>query len=346
MALYRVTVVDERQELQAEIGRMELWKHREDFTITESILSEEHALEQMNRIGTDIVFLAANGRRIDMIGLVEQIRSNRVELHFVLVGSDRSYEQVRGVFLAGAMDYLVRPFSERMVDQAISRIYETAVTRETMYKITPKVELLVENLFSEDGADVSFICRSLIDTIYEDLNQDVLNAQMAADKSKERIYRELIRRKPWLEKFLHADQYTYCIGFKNQGRETIVQQWIRDFTRVGSVIHKYHMVDHKLVYPIGKYIVVHVDDRLNLEKISKDVFLSKNYISNIFKKYVGMSVVEFIREVKIDRAKILLLEKTRKVREIAEHLHFSDVEYFSKIFKEKTGMTPTDYRDL
>lgn len=345
-ALYRVTVVDERRELYAEIGHMGLWKHREDFTLTEPIFSEEQAMEQINRMGTDIVFLAANGRQADTIALIEQIRSNRVELHFVLVGSNRSYEQTRHVFLAGAMDYLVRPFSEQMVDQAISRIYETAVTRETMYKITPKVELLVENLFSDDGSDVPFICRSLINTIYEDMDQDVLNAQMAADKSKERIYRELIRRKPWLEKFLHAGRYTYCIGFKNQDRETIIQQWIRNFNRVGNVIHKYHMVDHKLVYPIGKYIVVHVDDKLNLEKISKDVFLSKNYISSIFKKYVGMSVVAFIQEVKVDRAKILLVEKTRKVQEIAEYLHFSDAEYFSRIFKQKTGMTPTEYRNL
>ncbi|WP_162938341.1 DNA-binding response regulator [Ethanoligenens harbinense] len=342
--MYHVTVVDERQELQVEIEQMEIWKRREDFTLTEPIFTEEHAVEQMNRMGTDIVILAANGRSVDAIGLVERIRSNRVELRFVLVGSDRSYEQVRQVFRAGALDYVVRPLSEQMLDQALSRVYETAVTRETMYKITPKMELLVENLFSEDGADVSFICRNLIDTIYEDFDRDVLSAQMTADKSKERIYQELVRRKPWLEKFLHADQYTYRIGFKNQGRETIVRQWIRDFTRVGCVIHKYHMVDHKLVYPIGKYIVVHVDERLNLERISKDVFLSKNYISNIFKKYVGMSVVEFVKEVKVDRAKILLLDQTRKVREISEQLNYPDAEYFAKIFKQKTGETPTEYR--
>ena len=104
------------------------------------------------------------------------------------------------------------------------------------------------------------------------------------------------------------------------------------------------MIDHKLVYPIGKYIVVHVDEKLSLDRISGDVSLSKNYISNIFKKYVGMSVVNFIKEVKVDRAKILLLDKNRKVKEISECLQFSDAEYFTKIFKEKTGITPTEYR--
>jgi two-component system response regulator YesN len=46
----------------------------------------------------------------------------------------------------------------------------------------------------------------------------------------------------------------------------------------------------------------------------------------------------------VDRAKILLLDKNRKVKEISECLQFSDAEYFTKIFKEKTGITPTEYR--
>jgi len=342
--MYRITAVDERQVLPAELKELKLWNNREDFTLTEPVRREQDSVPILHQMGTDIVFLAANGRPADEIELIDRIRQSRIELRFVLVGNDRSYEYVRQAFLSGALDYLARPLSEKAVDQAISRIYETAVTKETLFKITPKVELLIENLFSEDGSNVSFICRNLIDTIYEDLNQDVLNAQMAVKRTKERIYNELIRRKPWLEKFLTPDKYIYSIGFRNEDRETILRQWIRDFTRVGSVIHKYHMIDHKLVYPIGKYIVVHVDEKLSLDRISGDVSLSKNYISNIFKKYVGMSVVNFIKEVKMDRAKILLLDKNRKVKEISECLQFSDAEYFTKIFKEKTGITPTEYR--
>lgn len=344
--MYRVTVLDERRLLPAELKKMALWEARQDFTLTEPIFREADAPAALDRLGTDIVFLAANGRQPGGIELLERIRQSRAELRFVLVGSERSYEYVRQAFLSGALDYLARPLTEALVGQALGRVYETAVTRETLFKVTPKVELLVENLFSEDGANVPLLCGDLIDTVYADLQGDALAAQMAVHKTKERIYRELIRRKPWLEKFLIAGKYLYGAGFRPESREAVKRQWVRDFTRVGSVIHKYHMIDHKLVYPVGKYIVVHVDEKLPLEKIAGDVFLSRNYISNIFKRYVGMSVVDFIKEVKIDRAKILLTDQTRKVREIAEQLNFTDPEYFTKIFKEKTGLTPTEYRAL
>lgn len=342
--MYRVTAVDPRAVLPAELKDLRLWTAREDFALTEPVREEAGALAALERAGTDIAFLAANGRSVDEIELIDRIRQSRLELRFVLVGGDDSYEYVRQAFRSGALDYLVRPLTEQAVDQAIGRIYETSVARETYFHVTTKVEQLIGNLFSEDGRSVPLICGSLIDTIYGDFQGDPLNAQMAAERTKDRIYRELIRRKPWLEKFLIADKYIYRTGFQMQSRAAIQHQWIRDFTRVGSVIHKYHMIDYKLVYPIGKYIVVHVDEKLSLEKIARDVFLSKNYISNIFKKYVGMSVVDFIREVKVDRAKVLLTEENRKIREIAEKLNFTDTEYFTKIFKEKTGFTPSEYR--
>lgn len=344
--MYRITVVDEQGGIAAQIKRMSIWKKHDDFLLTEAIGQEQNVLKQLERFGTDIVCIPTYQRPVSEIALIEELKRSRMSVRFMLISENRDYEQVREGFLSGAFDYLVRPFTEEQLDQAINRIYENVVSTEILFNITPKIDVLIENLFSEDGADVQFICADLIDTLYKDLHGDALNAQMAAEKTKGRVYDELIRRKPWLEKFLYAKKYTYQIGFKKKLKEEIVREWIHDFTRVGQVIAKYHMIDHKLVYPIGKYMVVHVEEKLSLENVANAVFLNKNYVSHIFKKYVGMSFVDFVNEVKVDRAKILLKDRNKKIHEIAAQLQYADAEYFSKIFKQKTGISPSEYRNF
>lgn len=342
--MYNVTIVDESGKLAQNIKNMKLWQQRDDFILTPPIFSEKTCMQEIDSLRTDIIFLPAHGRSVENIPLLNSIRSSRRAIHFILVGEQCDYEYVRQVFWSGALDYLISPLEEIKVVQSISRIYSSMMSREHMYKIIPKVSVLIDNLFAEDGADVPQICRHIVTLIYEEFKDNKLNAQMMLNKLKDYIYNELIFRKPWLKNFLHAEKYIYKIGFKKREQEDIIWEWIKDFNCVGSIIKKYHMIDHKLSYPIGKYIVVHVDEKLTLDKLSKAVYLNKNYISNVFKKHVGMSVVNFVNEVKVDRAKILLMDKNRKIQDIAELLNYSDAEYFTQVFKQKTGITPTQYR--
>lgn len=341
---YRITVVEGDGRITTQWRQMGVWRGGTDFVLTEPVFSERDVPGQLERLRTDFVCIPAAGRRVEEIRLVKEIRCSGMRVRMVILGDTGEYSQVRQAFLAGAFDYLILPVSEKLLCQSLYRIYENVVDEEIVYRIMPKTEALIENLFSEDGSQVPMICRNLIDTLYLDLEEDELNGQMAADKVKDKVYEELIKRKPWLDKFLYAPIYTYQMGFTAKPKETVVREWIRDFKRVGAVIKKYHMVDHKLVYPSGKYIVVHVEEKLTLEQVASAVFLNKNYLSTIFKKYVGMSFVDFVNEVKVDRAQILLQDPGLKVRDVAAILRYGDAGYFTRIFKQKTGMTPDQYK--
>lgn len=64
----------------------------------------------------------------------------------------------------------------------------------------------------------------------------------------------------------------------------------------------------------------------------------------IFKNYTGLSPGQYYIQLKIDRAKELLNEHSLSVKEIAFKLNFESYFYFAKLFKEKAGLSPTDYR--
>lgn len=82
------------------------------------------------------------------------------------------------------------------------------------------------------------------------------------------------------------------------------------------------------------------------EYFSKKVHLSTNYLSDLLKKETGQSTKDHISTFIINKAKTLLLGESDSIREIAYNLGFNYPHYFSRLFKNKTGMTPQEYRQL
>ncbi len=99
-----------------------------------------------------------------------------------------------------------------------------------------------------------------------------------------------------------------------------------------------------LIHKIYEYIRVNLDQKITLEGISKEVFLSKNYISTMFKEHTGQSLTSYINTVRINKSKKLLLEGDRTLAEIAGLCGFDDQSYFTNVFKNIVGISPNKFR--
>ncbi|UBM60204.1 helix-turn-helix domain-containing protein [Marinilongibacter aquaticus] len=84
----------------------------------------------------------------------------------------------------------------------------------------------------------------------------------------------------------------------------------------------------------------------SIEYFSEKIHLSANYLSDLLKKETGQNAKEQIQQFIIDKAKTLLLSESDSVSGIAYTLGFNYPHYFSRLFKNKTGMTPQEYRQL
>jgi len=82
----------------------------------------------------------------------------------------------------------------------------------------------------------------------------------------------------------------------------------------------------------------------SVKDCAEAVHLSPNYLSDLLKKETGQSTQEFIHYYIIEKAKNKLLGCSSTIQEIAYELGFQDSFYFSKLFKKKTGMSPSEYR--
>ena len=83
-----------------------------------------------------------------------------------------------------------------------------------------------------------------------------------------------------------------------------------------------------------------------MQEVAEYVGLTPTYLSTLFKKQVGKSLVEYLTHVRIQNAKQLLVDRNRNISDIADEVGFVDEKYFIKRFKRVTGLTPNEYRKL
>lgn len=111
-----------------------------------------------------------------------------------------------------------------------------------------------------------------------------------------------------------------------------------DILKSKRVTYKAHVITN-----VQKYIQSHLDERLTLNEVAAVFGLSPNYLSVLFKKTCNTGFSEYITQLKIGKAKTMLLEQDMKIYEVAEQLGFESAFYFSKVFKKVEGLSPRDY---
>ncbi len=81
------------------------------------------------------------------------------------------------------------------------------------------------------------------------------------------------------------------------------------------------------------------------EQIAESLNISYSWFRKVFKSYTGYAPAQYFQELKINRAKQLLTDTTLSIKEIAFELNYNSTEHFFSIFKRKTRLTPTAYRN-
>ena len=100
-----------------------------------------------------------------------------------------------------------------------------------------------------------------------------------------------------------------------------------------------------IVEKVSKYIDDNMDKMLKLEELASICNLSPGYFSRIFKKETGKTVITYINEKKVEKAKKLLKESKEPIINISLDLGFDDCGYFIRVFKKITGLTPKAFRE-
>ncbi len=101
---------------------------------------------------------------------------------------------------------------------------------------------------------------------------------------------------------------------------------------------------HYLATAAKEYIDKHYNEEISLEDVSKAVNLSPQYFSRFFKQETGENFIDYLTQVRINKAIELLKDKNHSIKEVCFMIGYNDPNYFSRIFKKVTGYSPSEQR--
>ena len=122
----------------------------------------------------------------------------------------------------------------------------------------------------------------------------------------------------------------------------LMSQMYRDYTRL---VKKHSFRSYS---PVVRRVILAVESDLSRElstaTLSDSQGISAGYLSAVFKRETGVTLTEFIRMRRMEYAQYLLDSTSLQIQTVALHCGILDLQYFSKLFKRHTGMTPSEYR--
>lgn len=126
-----------------------------------------------------------------------------------------------------------------------------------------------------------------------------------------------------------------------------IEHWFLEFNRTfcGNFYIAYKSVGSEILRDVFEYIEEHLSEVIQLNEVAEVVGVSPAYLSAMFKKEMGFNFIEYINMKKVEVAKEKL-KQGKMVHMVSEELGYENSTYFSKVFKNYSGVTPSYYRQM
>ena len=157
----------------------------------------------------------------------------------------------------------------------------------------------------------------------------------------------------WIKRLELHEELAFRVGTLNLYNVSMHANWQDAFGYLRHVAESIFSLKNQsvekqtedVVNQVKKYIVEHLDGDTSLYNLAEKVHFSQEYLLRIFKKKEGITILQYINDLKLAAAKQLLTDSELQVREIADRLGFASQGYFGRFFRNKTGLTPNAYRE-
>ena len=219
-----------------------------------------------------------------------------------------------------------------------------AVSYEESYPADLENELF-EKL--QDGEVDACLLRSgeFFDWMREKHSDDIMSIKLKALEFVLRAESDMYRSGGHLYEF--ESRKNYLSDINDLASLDEIKQWFMDKMKnaVANMTTGSKDRTHYLVRKAQDYIEENVSSDISLNEISEELNISSYYFSKLFKEETGEGFVEYLTKRRVEKAKEMLKDPSKSIKEVGSDCGYSDPNYFSRIFKKSTGMTPTEYKE-
>lgn len=102
--------------------------------------------------------------------------------------------------------------------------------------------------------------------------------------------------------------------------------------------------EERIINKIVRFVQNHLAEEISLSVLAEEFHFSTQYVSQLFKNEIGVNFLTYLTNIRMEKAKKLLLSTDLPIAEVSEQTGYSDYRVFTKVFKKSEGVTPSQYR--
>ncbi len=358
--MYKVMIVDD-EPLFRDYLRLKMDWEALGFRVCCEARNGSEALLEAEKHRPHLALVDINMPVMDGLELANRLKARFERMVIVFISGHNEFDYLQQAIRTGVQDYLLKPFNEA----------EMTATLERILPRLPEVSRREADSAVDSGEESEQELGYLRDSI-------IMGLRMRDSETLEEV-RKAIRRlrgRPWGDQYVDAMtmgfvslalSYAGERGFAysrvwecedelspHERMKTLrswdeAEEWLLAlYRRVIQLTADVRPTKASLLFATAAaYIEQHyADSDLSAEQVAGGVYVDPSYLRRIFRKESGYSVMEHITHVRMKKARSLLLEGNRRLADIAESVGYADPGYFSKCFKKRFGVTPTEYERL
>ncbi|MCB2352534.1 response regulator [Clostridium estertheticum] len=210
----------------------------------------------------------------------------------------------------------------------VNNILSGKVIKEDLNGAIIELDTILSDLLIIDGSSNPVVLKKMllhiIDSVIEDINK--FTGKDFKDFSKDKVLEEFINLKKISElkncvSLVLKDLITYISSYKRSKNIDVVEK-------------------------VKEYIENNYMNDVSLDNLAHYISMSSFYLSRIFSKVEGTNIKEYIIKIRMEKAKSMLIEGKKSVKQISLEVGYLDQNYFSKAFKKYTNISPKEYCNL
>lgn len=361
--MYKVLLVDDMEYTRRKIKRFNIWGESSGFIVAEEAENGLEALEKLLIRPVDVVITDIRMPIINGIELVKKIYEKKLSACVIVLSDYTDFDYVREGFTYGAFDYLKKPLVEddfaqllkkvkqyleemTLIENNIKNLEKMAANNLETFSPRAEIELIIEYLEHGDKKAVEE-AGNMIAVTSAALHDDFSKTALVIHNALKKVIDKTFEHNRWIDQFIDLPLMDNMCGAMFSGWEElenctieIVDTLLILMTRIAL-----RSVNDITIRKLCNYVLENTEEDLSVKAIADNLFISRTYLSWLFKEKTNLGLNEYLTMIKLERAKKMVRDGILKNYEIAGKLGFKDTEYFHKLFKAKWGMTPNQYRN-
>lgn len=336
----RILIVDDEY-FEREAFKMIIEGAGQDFKVVAEAQNGLEAVGCIEKDEADIVIMDIQMPRMNGIEAAKRIKEIRPQTVIIMLTAYSEFDLVHSALKLHVDDYLLKPCRPEVIMEALASAVK--LSKEKAAEV-PLVQRDAKTMLKN-----RFLCGDYIETkhlIGEILHKHHFSVEEEIEDMKEILalveqvaehYKIDIRKNSQqkamekLKSITKKDEYFALIDdLVEEIFEIIIRDKLAEYPRE---------MDYAL-----QFIEKNIAKRVTLEDVASFMNISPHYFSKLFKHEVGINFIDYTTERKILRSKELIAGTSEPINNIAFELGFNEANYFSKVFKKITGISPSEFR--